>query len=79
MAEAPTVEIWAIVRATSAKGTALFQGGTRELVDERTGEILDKEHWHWVATKFVTRLDPQRGRAECVRLPEWLAKKEGLL
>ncbi|WP_409560245.1 hypothetical protein [Hyphomicrobium sp. MC8b] len=69
-----------IVRATSARGIALYQGATREYVDESTGEILEKEHWHWVAQKFVERIDgPQRGRPERVKLPDWLAQKEGLI
>jgi len=72
-------EISIIVRATSERGTALYQGETREYVNETTGEIVDREHWHWVPSKFVTRLAPQRGRPELVRLPDWLAKREGLI
>jgi hypothetical protein len=75
------VVISVIVRATTAKGIALYRGATREYVDETTGEIVDKEHWHWMPVKFVKRLDGEvrRGKPERVQLPDWLAKKEGLI
>ena len=76
-----TVTLSVIVRATTERGIAIFDGGTREYVDETTGEITTKEHWHWLPKKFVKRLDGevQRGRAETIELPEWLAKREGLI
>lgn len=75
------VVINCIVRASTERGIALYEGAKREYVDESTGEILEKEHWHWVPRRFVTRLDgeAQRGRVERVELPVWLAKQEGLI
>lgn len=73
------IKLSIIVRATSVRGTALYQGATREYVNETTGEITEKEHWHWVPSKLVQRVAPQRGRPEIVKLPEWLAKREGLI
>lgn len=76
-----TVTLNVIVRATTERGIALYQGATREYVDETTGEIIEKEHWHWLPRRFVTRLDGEanRGRPENVEIPEWLAKREGLI
>lgn len=75
------IKIFIIVRASTERGLALYQGASREYVDETTGEITTKEHWHWVAKSLVTRLDarPRRGQPELVRMPEWLAKEKGLL
>lgn len=76
-----TVTLNVIVRKVTERGIALYDGATRETVDATTGEITEDERWHWLPKKFVTRLDGevQSGQPENVELPEWLAKREGLI
>lgn len=71
------------LRSSSDLAWALYQGETHEIVDERSGEVLERPHFHWVAKRLVTILKEWKGRAGEkmieVEIPEWLAKKEGLI
>lgn len=78
-----SITITAELRSSTDKGFALFTGETHEVVDERSGEIVERDHYHWVARKLSTIEREWRGREGQrmveIALPEWLAKREGLI
>lgn len=75
--------ITAEIRNTTEKAFGLFQGATHEVVDERTGEVTERPHFHWVAKSQVTVArewrGPQGERMAEIDVPDWLIKKVGLL
>jgi len=78
-----TVTITAEIRSTTERGLALFQGDRHEVVDERTGEIVERDHFVWLPKSQVTITREWRGRdhermAE-IEVPEWLAKEKELI
>lgn len=78
-----TFEFTAEIRNSTDKGLAIFQGETHEVVDERTGEIIERDHFVWLPKKLTTirrewRDRDNRRMAE-LEIPEWLAKEKELL
>lgn len=75
--------ITAEIRQTTEKAFGLFQGATHDVVDERTGEVTERPHFHWVAKKMATIKREWRGprgeRIAEIDLPDWLAQKAGLI
>lgn len=82
MSRAP-VTITAEIRHTTERGFALFQGERHEVVDERTGEIVERDHFVWVPKSQVTITREWRGsqgeRFAEVTIPEWMAKQKGMV
>jgi len=79
-----TIVITAELRASTPKGIALFQGAKHEMTDHRTGEVTEREHWHWLPRSKVTIVNtktakPGGPQIVDVEMPTWLAKKVGLL
>jgi hypothetical protein len=77
-----TFAITAEIRNSTDKGLAIFQGERHEVVDERTGEIFERDHFVWLPRKLATikrewRTPDGRRMAE-IEIPEWLAKKKEL-
>ena len=78
-----TVTITAEIRHTTERGLALFQGATHEVVDERTGEIRERDHFVWLPKSRVEIAREWRGskgeRMAEIEVPEWLAKEKELV
>lgn len=78
-----TFEFTAEIRNSTDKGLAIFQGETHEVVDERTGEIIERDHFVWLPKKLTTIRrewrDRNNRRMAELEIPEWLAKEKELL
>ena len=75
--------VTAELRSSTERGYALYVGEKHDIVDERTGEVIERDHYHWVAKKLCTIERHWIGRAGEkmveIAMPEWLATKEGLV
>lgn len=81
---AETIIITAELRASTPRGIALYQGAKHEMTDHRTGEVTEREHWHWLPRSHVKvvaepKAKPGGPKIVEVEMPTWLAKKVGLL
>lgn len=77
-----SIEVTGIVRMIKGKGLAIFAGELADSVDERTGQISQREVWVWLPLAKVARdCDPETitGKAETLTIPEWLAQMKGLV
>ena len=79
----PTISITAEIRNTTDRGIALFQGDRHEVVDERTGEVVERDHFVWLPKSQITITREWRGenneRMAEIDVPEWLAKEKELI
>lgn len=79
----PTITITAEIRHTTERGIAIFQGDRHEMMDERTGELVERDHFVWLPKAQVTICREMRGkggeRIAEIELPEWLARERGLV
>ncbi|MBA4132531.1 MAG: hypothetical protein C0519_14045 [Hyphomicrobium sp.] len=71
------------IRSTTDRGLAIYQGETHDVVDERTGEIIARDHFVWLPKKLTTILrewrDRDNRRMAEIEIPEWLAKEKELI
>jgi hypothetical protein len=71
------------IRQSTDKGLAIFQGERHEVVDERTGEIVERDHFVWLPKKLTTILrewrDRDNRRMAELEIPEWLAKEKEMI
>ena len=68
------------------KAWALWDGAMHEVTDATTGEITERRHFHWVPKSQATiksrRVATEGGQPVTwveIDMPEWLARKAGLL
>lgn len=80
------VTITTMLVQESDRAYAFWDGATHEVVDATTGEVTTRRHYHWVpkSQRTIKRrtIANERGKAVTiveVELPEWLARKSGLL
>ena len=82
-----TIVVTAEIRHSTARGLALYQGERHEVVDERTGEVLERDHYVWLPRSQVTIIREWRGggrdgggaRMAEIAVPEWLARQKELV
>lgn len=78
-----TITITAEIRQGTERGLAIFQGHRHEVMDERTGELVERDHFVWLPKRQVTITREWRGkgneRLAEIEMPEWLAKERGLV
>lgn len=79
----PAFELTAEIRQSTDKGLAIFQGERHDVVDERTGEIVERDHFVWLPRKLTTIKrewrDADGRRMAEIEIPEWLARKKELI
>lgn len=79
-----TTEISATVRQIRDKAIAVADGTMEEVVDDRTGEVREREQWHWLPRAAIEvegyAIDDRLvGRTVTIVLPESMAKAKGLI
>lgn len=56
------------------KAIAVADGTMEEVVDQRTGEVTEREKWFWLPRSQI-EIDGEG----TVTLPDWLAREKGLI
>lgn len=79
----PSITITGEIRQSTERGLAIYQGEKHDVMDERTGEIVERDHYVWLPRSQVTIEREWRGsngeRMAEIDVPEWLAREKDLV
>jgi hypothetical protein len=78
--ESESVELTLHYRRDSASGkaSAFWQGEYEDRVSEKTGQVFQNEKLIWLP-KSQIQVEVMKDDVCLVTIPEWIAKKEGLI
>lgn len=77
-----TATVYVRGETRSGKAWMIWDGVSRaEVQDRRTGDMVDREKWLFLPKSQARRPEPStdKGQPETIELPEWLARKQGLV
>jgi hypothetical protein len=76
------VVVEAELRSATCLGMTVYTGKKMKIVDRRTGREIEQDRHHWLSRKFTlvqkAWLGPDGEHMVEIRVPEWLARHEGI-
>lgn len=69
-----------IAKDDPTKDAIAFEGrGTKTVWDKTKGQQISIPKWHWLARSKILTMEDRGNGLVNVTVPEWLAKKQGLV
>lgn len=69
-----------IAKDDPSKDAIAFESGeTKRVFDKAKGQTIEIPKWNWVSRSYIQSMEPAGGDLVNVSVPEWIAKKRGMI